>query len=77
METETHKRSLVKAMTWRVLAYVITTLTVYLFTKKLTLSLGIGFTDSGIKLFVYYAHERLWQRLKFGRKKEIPEDYMI
>jgi len=77
METETHKRSIVKALTWRVLAYIITTLTVYIFTRKLAYALGIGFTDTIIKLFVYYGHERLWMKIKFGRKKEIPEDYMI
>jgi uncharacterized membrane protein len=74
---ETHKRSIVKALTWRVLAYMITSVTVYLFTKELTLSLGIGFTDTVIKLFVYYGHERIWMKIKYGRKKEIPEDYMI
>ena len=77
METETHKRSIVKALTWRVLAYIITALTVYLFTRELMYALSIGFTDTAIKLFVYYGHERLWMKIKFGRKKEIPEDYMI
>ena len=77
METETRKRSIIKTITWRVLAYIITALTAYLFTRKLTLSLGIGFTDTGIKTLIYYGHERLWQRIKFGRKNEHPEDYMI
>jgi len=77
METETHKRSITKALTWRVLGYVITALTVYLFTRELTYALSIGFTDTMIKLFVYYGHERLWMKTKFGMKKEVPEDYMI
>jgi len=58
-------------------AVLVTTLVVYLFTKEVTLSIGVGFVDTGVKIFMYYAHERLWDRINFGRKKEIKEDYMI
>ncbi len=74
---ESHKRSILKALTWRLLATVITTLVVYLFTKEVVLSLGIGFVDAAIKMFTYYGHERLWDRISFGRRKEIREDYVI
>ncbi|MBT3362784.1 MAG: DUF2061 domain-containing protein [Chloroflexi bacterium] len=74
---ETHKRSIVKALTWRVLAYAITAFVAYLFTGKLALALEIGFADTLIKLFVYYAHERTWMKTKYGMKKEVPEDYAI
>ncbi len=56
---------------------MVTTIVVYLFTKEVVLSIGIGIIDAGIKMFVYYAHERLWDRISFGRKKEAKEDYMI
>jgi uncharacterized membrane protein len=49
---------------------------VYIFTRELTLAAGIGLVDTLIKIFVYYSHERLWERIQFGRKK-IKEDYMI
>jgi uncharacterized membrane protein len=42
-----------------------------------TLSIGIGLADTTIKIGSYYAHERLWDRMSFGRKREIPEDYQI
>jgi|TARA_B100001971_G_C17945665_1_gene409947 uncharacterized membrane protein len=74
---ETHKRSIVKAITWRVLAYIITASIAYLITENMMYALSIGFADTAIKLFMYYGHERLWMRIKFGRKKEVPEDYVI
>jgi uncharacterized membrane protein len=42
-----------------------------------TLSIGIGFVDAAIKVFVYYSHERMWDRMEFGRRKKVEEDYMI
>ncbi len=77
IRTETHKRSILKALTWRVLATLVTTIVVYLFTKEVVLALGIGLIDAAIKMFTYYAHERLWDRISFGRRKEAKEDYMI
>jgi uncharacterized membrane protein len=75
--TESHKRSALKAISWRILAVIITTVTAYFFTKEVALSLGIGFVDAAIKIFTYYGHERMWNRIDFGRGKEIKEDYTI
>ncbi len=74
---ESHKRSILKAITWRVLATLVTILVVYFVTKKVALALGVGFVDAAIKMFVYYAHERVWDRTRFGRRKGIKEDYTI
>jgi uncharacterized membrane protein len=74
---ESHKRSILKALTWRVLATMVTILVVYFLTKKVALSLGAGFIDATIKVFIYYAHERVWDRTRFGRRKEAKEDYTI
>jgi adenylylsulfate kinase len=67
---ETHKRSIVKAMSWRIIAVIITTLTVYFFTGDVVLSVGAGLVDSAIKIFAYYGHERMWNRIGFGIKGE-------
>ena len=74
--TESHKRSIAKAISWRIVAVLITTFTAYFFTKDVGLSLGIGLVDTAIKIFTYYGHERLWNRTDFGRKK-VKEDYTI
>jgi uncharacterized membrane protein len=52
-------------------------LVVYAFTKELALSASIGLIDTVIKIFVYYSHERLWERIGFGRKRVKEEDYII
>ncbi len=74
---ESHKRSIIKAVTWRILATSITMLVVYAFTKELALSASIGLIDTVIKIFAYYSHERLWERIGFGRKRVKEEDYII
>ena len=66
---ETHRRSVAKAATWRVIATLVTMTVVYIFTREWVLSAGIGIVDTSIKIFAYYAHERFWDRLTFGRKK--------
>ena len=50
---ESHKRSVAKALAWRIIAAFITALTVYMFTREGGLSLGVGVADSAIKIFVY------------------------
>ncbi len=67
---ETHKRSIAKAISWRIIAAIITVLTVYFFTKEIVLSLGAGLVDSSIKIFAYYGHERMWNKVGFGLKRE-------
>jgi len=73
---ESHKRSIVKTISWRIIATFVTMLVVYIFTKEIVLSASIGLADTMIKIFAYYSHERLWNRIDFGRKK-VREDYII
>lgn len=65
-------RSIFKALSWRVFATIATILLVYFFTGKLILSLEIGLLEVIIKLMLYYGHERLWNRIKFGKGKIEP-----
>jgi adenylylsulfate kinase len=61
-------RSLLKAISWRVIATLTTTLLVFAYTGNLVISLGVGFTEVLVKIVVYYLHERIWNMLDFGRK---------
>ena len=65
---ETHWRSVVKAMSWRVVATLVTTLIVLLLSGKLELALTAGISDSLIKIGLYWAHERGWQSVNWGRQ---------
>ncbi|MCA9411638.1 MAG: DUF2061 domain-containing protein [Candidatus Omnitrophica bacterium] len=68
---ETHRRSLAKALSWRVFAFLITFVVALAVTGKTELSAGIGLADSLIKVFAYYAHERVWFRIPFGQAKTV------
>ena len=64
---ETKRRSLAKALSWRVFATVITGCVAYALTGKIAFAVEIGMIDTLIKVFVYFAHERVWQSIAYGR----------
>ena len=66
---ESHKRTVVKAVTWRILATLTTMTIVFLFTKKIFLSLGVGFAEVIAKITFYYFHERTWQKISWGKDR--------
>lgn len=71
IDLESHKRSIAKTITWRIIATFITTIITFWFTGNTALSIAIGFTDTLIKLFTYYFHERIWNKINFGRKLDV------
>ena len=72
---ETHFRTVLKSLTWRVAALAITTTVAWVITDEVTVAAEIGIADTLIKLFAYYGHERMWLKLSFGRQKQ--PDYSI
>ena len=60
-------RSFVKAITYRVGGSGVTGIVVYVVTGQLDLAVGSGFLDAAGKIALYYLHERLWDRVKWGR----------
>ena len=72
---ESHFRTVLKSLTWRVAALAITTAVAWVITDEVKLAASIGIADTLIKLFAYYGHERIWLKLSFGRQK--PPDYAI
>jgi uncharacterized membrane protein len=67
--TETAVRSLVKAYSYRCCGTVTTIIISYVITGQFILSLGIGATEMVVKPFIYWLHERVWSRVKWGRKR--------
>jgi len=66
---EAHLRSIMKAVSYRLLAAIVTTTIVFVFTRKIILSLGVGAVEAVAKIICYYMHERFWSFIKFGQKK--------
>ena len=76
MAADKHYRSLVKALSWRVTGTVDTSIISFLMTGQAKWALSIGFIELFTKVFLYYAHERVWNNISFGRDKA-PQDYTI
>lgn len=69
---ETHSRSVAKAVSWRILGTFATALLVFIFTRRLVLSLAVGAVEFVSKIGLFWAHERLWDRLSFGKQEARP-----
>jgi len=67
MYTESHTRSVMKAVSWRVLGTVTTSALVFVFTRRLVLSLAVGAVEFLSKIGLFWMHERVWDRIRFGR----------
>ena len=72
---DSHARSIAKALSWRFLATVITFCVAWVITGRVAGALIIGLADTLVKLGIYYAHERAWDRVTFGRRES--RDYQI
>ena len=59
-------KSIAKAISWRIIASLTTMSLVFIFTGELVLSLSIGFFEIILKMLFYYAHERVWDKTKWG-----------
>ncbi len=64
---ESKVRSLLKAISWRIVASLITGSIVFVVTGKGLLALSVGVIDSVIKILVYYFHERIWWLIPLGK----------
>ncbi len=64
---EEHKRSALKTISWRIIATSTTMFLVYIFTGQLELTAGVGIGDVVLKMVFYFLHERVWNRITFGR----------
>ena len=72
MYKETNQRSIVKGVSWRVLATTTTITIVYFFFDRLDLAIAAGMIETVLKVGLYWAHERAWFKVKWGRKKIEP-----
>ena len=66
---ETRWRSLAKALSWRFIATFITATIVWMLTHEAKFAAAVGLIDTTSKLLVYFAHERIWLKIPFGKRK--------
>jgi len=64
----TRSRSFAKAWSYRVFGTITSFIVVYIITKEFILSSLIAFWETVLKIWVYYWHERIWNKIQWGRK---------
>lgn len=68
---ESRMRSILKGLTWRILATTTTGIIAYYVTGSIKPALAIGGVEFVTKFFIYYLHERAWQVVPRGSFKKI------
>lgn len=64
-----------KTFGWRSIAPVVNATFVFIFTGEIALSLGAGASEAVSKLFLYFLHEPLWERV--GGRQGQPSQLVI
>ena len=72
---DSHKRSLIKSLSYRAFGTVVTMVVAWLVTGEWGDAMVVGVGDSAAKFVFFYAHERIWARIDYGRLK--PPDFQI
>ena len=68
---ESKIRSILKAVSWRIFASIDTFLIAWLISGSVSTSSWIAGIEAFTKVFLYYFHERLWNKISWAKKKLI------
>ena len=69
MYKETNRRLIAKGISWRFVATGTTIIIVYIFFGRLDLAIVAGLLETIAKVALYWVHEKIWQKIKFGKKR--------
>ena len=70
-KSESPLRSLVKGLSWRATGTLDTIFIALFVTHDFSTALKIGMVEVFTKVMLYYGHERVWQKIKWG--KAVPQ----
>jgi len=68
MNQSSKRRSIFKAITWRITASFDTFLISYVITGKFSWATAIASIEILTKMILYYGHERIWQKVEWGKE---------
>ncbi|MCF6268278.1 MAG: DUF2061 domain-containing protein [Melioribacteraceae bacterium] len=74
---EKFKRSLVKTFSWRITGTLDTIVVSYFITGDINTAAAIGVVEVFTKLLLYFLHERIWNRIKYGKEPSNNIEYHI
>ena len=61
-----NKRHIIKTFTWRIIGTLDTIIFVLLIIGNPLIGLKIGVLETASKMLLYYGHEKLWYKIKYG-----------
>lgn len=64
-------RSLVKALTFRIMVIVTNGIIIYAITKRLDLTSGVIIVQTILNTILYIIHERIWNFIHWGKHNQI------
>ena len=68
INTDKASRSIVKAISWRVIGTLDTIIISWFITGEVTMALSIGLIEVITKMLLYFFHERIWNLIKWGKQ---------
>jgi adenylylsulfate kinase len=71
---ETLGRSVIKTVSYRAVILVLDFISIYLFTGKVKVALGFMVISNIYTTVLYFLHERIWDRIKWGKRIIKPID---
>ncbi len=66
VKMDKHSRSIIKGISWRICGTLDTIFIALFITGNFAKAFSIGFAEVFTKVGLYYLHERVWQKLKYG-----------
>lgn len=66
---ERKRRSILKAISWRIIGTLDTFLISFLITGKIKFAISISGIELLTKFSLYFMHERIWNKIKFGKER--------
>jgi len=66
---ESIKRSLFKSISFRVVVVLSDIIVIYFITHRYDITIGVTIATNVASMVLYYLHERIWNKISFGRKK--------
>jgi uncharacterized membrane protein len=63
---ETRKRSVVKSIVWRIICIVTSIVVSFFLIGRWDVAIAIGSVYNVVTMVLYYFHERLWNRIRWG-----------
>lgn len=73
---ESHLRSVLKGLTWRIFGTTSTIFIAYFITGKIGLAMTVGGIEFLGKILLYYLHERIWELVPKGTIRVLKKRFL-